>query len=174
MAREGPRPVRTAGAPSAAGARRLSLSRPAHLLALGFGTGLAPKAPGTAGTLAGVLLYVPLQHLSLAFYAAVVCGLFALGVWVCRVSARDLGVHDHPSIVWDEVVGYLVTMTAAAPGWVWVAAGFLLFRLFDILKPWPIRSVDRQLAGGMGIMLDDVLAGVYAGLCLHGLAFLAA
>ena len=72
------------------------------------------------------------------------------------------------------VTGYLVTMTAAAPGWVWVAAGFLLFRLFDILKPWPIRSVDRQVAGGMGIMLDDVLAGVYAGLCLYGLAFLAA
>jgi phosphatidylglycerophosphatase A len=173
MAHDDSRDV-TPDAPSVAGARRLSLVRPAHLLALGFGTGLAPKAPGTAGTLVGVLLYLPLGHLNLVIYTAAVCGLFALGVWVCRVTARDLGVHDHPSIVWDEVVGYLVTMTAAAPGWVWVAVGFLLFRLFDILKPWPIRSVDRGLAGGLGIMLDDVLAGVYAGLCLYGLALLSA
>jgi len=131
---------------------------------------VVPVAPGTAGTLAGVLLYLPLQHLSLVVYAAVVCGLFALGVWVCRVTARDLGVHDHPSIVWDEVVGYLVTMTLAPAGWPWIATGFVLFRFFDVLKPWPIRWCDRQVRGGFGIMLDDLIAGAFAASVLQLLA----
>ena len=92
---------------------------------------------------------------------------FALGVWICDRTARDLGVHDHPAIVWDEVIGYFVTMITAPPGWVWIVAGFALFRLFDILKPWPIRWIDRHVHGGVGIMLDDVLAGVFAWLSMQ-------
>lgn len=145
---------------------------PIHFLALGFGSGCAPKAPGTFGTLAAIPLYLPLQHLSLGYYVGMVIATFLLGVWVCGRTSRDLGVHDHPSIVWDEVVGYFVTMLAAPTGWLWIVLGFGLFRLFDILKPWPIRVVDKRVAGGFGIMFDDVLAGVYAWLVLQGLAIL--
>ena len=88
--------------------------------------------------------------------------LLVLGVWLCGATARALAVHDHPAIVWDEIVGYLVTMTAAPAGWVWVILGFAVFRLFDIVKPWPIRLADKRVPGGFGIMFDDVLAGLYA------------
>ncbi len=99
---------------------------------------------------------------------------FVLGVWICDRAARDLGVHDHPAIVWDEVIGYFVTMIAAPPGWLWIAVGFVLFRLFDILKPWPIRQADQQVGGGFGIMFDDLLAAGYAWLCLQGMIYGAA
>lgn len=138
------------------------LLRPVHLLALGFGTGLSPRAPGTAGTLIGVLFYLALQHLPPVYYIGVIVVLFALGVWICGRSASELGVHDHPAIVWDEIVGYLVTMIAAPAGWAWVVLGFVLFRLFDIWKPWPIRWLDRRVQGGLGIMIDDVIAGIFA------------
>lgn len=140
---------------------------PVHFLAFGCGAGAAPVAPGTFGTLVAVPLYWLLQGMHLPTYLALLTLLFAAGVWLCEVTARDLGVHDHPGIVWDEVVGYLLTMTAAPPGWAWIVVGFLLFRLFDIWKPWPIRYCDRQLGGGLGIMLDDVLAGLYAWLVLQ-------
>ncbi len=146
---------------------RPRLTRPAHWLAFGLGAGLAPRAPGTFGTLAAVPLYLALAGLPLPAYLVLIVALFAWGVWLCGVTARDLGVHDHPGIVWDEVVGYLVTMTAAPPGWGAVVAGFVLFRLFDILKPWPIGALDRRLTGGLGIMADDLLAGVFAALVLH-------
>lgn len=138
------------------------LRHPVHLLALGFGTGLSPRAPGTAGTLVGVMLYLGLQHLPLVYYIGITLILFAAGVWICNEAARRLGVHDHPAIVWDEVVGYLVAMIAAPAGWAWILLGFVLFRLFDIWKPWPIGWLDRRVRGGLGIMLDDVLAGVFA------------
>ncbi len=141
---------------------RPRLSRPVHWLAFGLGAGLAPKAPGTFGTLAAVPLYLLLAPLPLPAYLAVVAVLALLGIGVCGRTARDLGVHDHPGIVWDEVVGYLLTMSAAPPGWGWVLAGFVLFRLFDILKPWPIGWLDRRIGGGLGIMLDDLLAGALA------------
>jgi phosphatidylglycerophosphatase A len=142
------------------------LRNPVQLLAFGFGSGLAPKAPGTCGTLAAVPLFLLLSQGPLAFYLGFLLVAFAAGVYWCGRAARELGVHDHPGIVWDEVVGFLITMLAAPRGWVWLAAGFLLFRLFDILKPWPIRWVDRRVQGGLGIMLDDVLAGIGAALAL--------
>ena len=137
------------------------LAGPANFLALGAGSGLAPVAPGTFGTLVGipVLLLMPTAP---AGYAVVLLALFALGVWCCDACARNLGVHDHPAIVFDEVVGYLVTMAAAPRSIGFVVLGFALFRLFDILKPWPIGPIDRRVGGGFGIMADDVLAGVFA------------
>ena len=148
------------------------LARPHHLLAFGLGSGLAPRAPGTAGTLAAIPLYLSLSPLSLPLYVAVVVLVSVLGVWLCGATAREIGVHDHPGIVWDEWAGYLLTMTAAPPGWMWVLAGFVLFRLFDIVKPWPVGWADRRLGGGLGIMLDDILAGLLAAACLQGLVFL--
>jgi phosphatidylglycerophosphatase A len=103
-----------------------------------------------------------MQPLALMPYLAVVALLFLVGIPICAHTANRLGVHDHPGIVWDEIVGYLVTMAFAPAGWLWVAAGFVLFRLFDIVKPWPIRWCDRKVHGGFGIMLDDLLAGVFA------------
>lgn len=137
------------------------------LLACGFGTGAAAVAPGTFGTLIGIPVYWLMQTLSLSLYMLVLACLFVFGVWICERVARALQVHDHPGIVWDEVVGYLVTMMFAPPGWVWWVVGFVLFRIFDIFKPWPIRFFDLRMPGGLGIMFDDVLAGIYAALCLQ-------
>jgi phosphatidylglycerophosphatase A len=140
----------------------LRLRDPVHLLASGLGTGFAPRAPGTFGTAAGVPLYLALEPLGLGAYLAVTAALLVAGIWICARAADDLGQHDHPSIVFDEMIGYLVTMAAAPPGWGWVLAGFLLFRVIDILKPWPISVLDRRVTGGLGIMLDDVAAGAAA------------
>lgn len=140
-----------------------------HFLAFGFGAGRMPLAPGTFGTLAAVPLYLLLMGAPPPVYAVVVLGLFAGGVWLCRETERDLGVHDHPGIVWDEIVGYLITMFMAPAGWPWVVAGFLLFRLFDIWKPFPIRQIERRIRGGLGNMLDDALAGLYAWAALQGI-----
>jgi phosphatidylglycerophosphatase A len=140
--------------------------RPVHLLAFGLGTGAAPFAPGTFGTLLGIPLYLALQSLSLPIYVALCAVLFIVGVVLCHITARDLNVHDHPGIVFDEIVGYLVTMIGAPHGWPWIVAGFLLFRLFDIWKPWPVRVADRGVGGGFGIMLDDLLAAGYAALAM--------
>jgi phosphatidylglycerophosphatase A len=141
---------------------------PIHILAFGLGSGLAPVAPGTFGTLVAVPIYLGLiQVAGLWGYLAVVAAMAILGIWICHASSRDLGVHDHPGIVWDEIVGYLLTMAAAPAGWLWVVLGFVLFRFFDILKPWPIAWADRRVSGGLGIMLDDVLAAVYAWLVLR-------
>lgn len=154
---------------------RPDLSHPAHLLAFGFGSGLSPWAPGTMGTLVATLIYLPLSLLSFEGYALVTLAVIVVGIWICGWSARQLGVHDHPGIVWDEIAGYLVTMLAAPAGLVWMLAGFVLFRLFDILKPWPISWLDRRVGGGLGIMLDDVVAGLAAMACLQLLtAFLGA
>lgn len=138
----------------------------ANFFALGFGLGLAPKAPGTFGTLLGLplLMVMPAQ---LGSYLLVVLVLFAFGVWCCDVCTRYLGVHDHGAIVWDEVVGYLITMVALPVSWPWMLAGFVVFRFFDIIKPWPISWLDRRVHGGLGIMVDDVLAGVFAAITLQ-------
>lgn len=143
------------------------LRNPIHLLAFGFGSGLAPVAPGTFGTLAAVPLYLLLAHLPLAVYALVLIGAFGLGVWICAKTAHDLGVHDHGGIVWDEFVGLWITLFAAPPQWWWIVAGFFLFRLFDIWKPFPISWLDRHVKGGLGIMLDDAVAGTFAWLTLQ-------
>jgi len=138
------------------------LRDPVLFLAFGFGSGLAPKAPGTAGTLAAVPLYLLLTPLSAPGYLAVVLAVALAGIWICGRASAKLGTHDHPGIVWDEFAGYLVTMIPASGSWISLVAGFALFRLFDIWKPWPIRVADKKVGGGFGIMLDDLLAGVPA------------
>jgi phosphatidylglycerophosphatase A len=146
---------------------KLSLANPVHFLALGFGSGLAAKAPGTFGTLAAIPLYLLMTHLSLPLYLGITV-LFAIaGIYICGKAAKDMGVHDHGAIVWDEVVGLLITMAAAPTGLIWLALGFGLFRFFDIVKPWPIRWLDAKIHGGFGIMIDDVLAGVFAFISLQ-------
>ncbi|NLJ12273.1 MAG: phosphatidylglycerophosphatase A [Gammaproteobacteria bacterium] len=140
-----------------------------HFLAFGFGTGLARKAPGTWGTLAG-LAVMPLIYLLPLWLGLVVIVLAAIfGVWLCGQVAEDLGVHDHGGIVWDEMVGVWITLIFLPNAWQWWILGFLLFRFFDILKPWPISLLDRNLGGGLGIMLDDVLAGIFAAVLLYAL-----
>lgn len=145
---------------------------PVHFLAFGLGSGAVPKAPGTFGTLAAVPLWYLLAQTPLTIYLLLVLLAFVIGIWLCGRTSRDLGVHDHGGIVWDEFVGYWITMIAVPVDWVWAVAGFILFRLFDILKPWPIGPVDKRVHGGLGIMLDDVLAGIMAAAVLHGLIWL--
>lgn len=147
------------------------LRSPTMLLAFGFGSGLAPKAPGTFGTLMAIPFWWLLQGLSPAWYLAVVAAAAVLGCYLCGAASRKLGVHDHGGIVWDEMVGYWLTMFMAPAGWVWALYGFVLFRLFDIAKPQPIGWADRRVHGGIGIMLDDILAAVYAALVLQVTAY---
>ena len=138
------------------------LRDPIHLLAFGFGSGLAPRAPGTFGTLIAVPIVLGVMQFGFGVHLAFTVIAAAAGIWICGESARRLGVHDHPGIVWDEITGFSVTMLAAPPDWRWLAGGFVLFRVFDILKPWPIREADHSLSGGLGIMLDDIIAGIFA------------
>jgi len=137
------------------------------MLSLGLGTGLLPRAPGTWGSLLAVPLFIVLHPYGQAVFIASVAALFVIGVYLSGRTARALGVHDHQAIVIDEVAGMLVTWIAVEPGWATIAAGFLLFRLFDILKPWPIRRIDQSLSGGAGIMLDDLVAGLMAAAVLQ-------
>ena len=151
------------------GPERLSASllrQPVHFLALGFGAGLVPRAPGTAGTLVAVLPAWLIAPCPLPLRAALVLALFGLGVWVCGESARRLGTHDHPAIVLDEVVGFLAACLVLPAHPLWLPVAFVLFRFFDIAKPWPIRDLDHRLHGGVGIMLDDLVAALYAAACL--------
>lgn len=148
-------------------APRPVLRNPVHLLAFGFGSGLAPKAPGTFGTLAAIPFFLLLQQLPLAAYALALVLAFGLGIWICEKTAHDLGVHDHGGIVWDEFVGLWITLFVAPPGWWWIVVGFLLFRFFDIVKPFPISWLDRRVTGGLGIMIDDAVAGSFAWFCLQ-------
>lgn len=150
--------------PAAIAPRRLR--DPVLLCATGFGTGLVPLAPGTAGTLPGLLFAWLLWPLPWGWRVAAVAAVILFGLWLCGAAARRLGVHDHPGIVWDEIAGVMLALQFVPAHWIWLVAGFLLFRLFDVWKPWPIRLADRRLAGGAGIMLDDLLAGLYAGGCL--------
>lgn len=143
------------------------LRSPMQFLAFGFGSGLSPKAPGTAGTLLAVPLYLLISQWDLLSYTALVVLAAGLGIWICGVASRQLQVHDHPGIVWDEFVGYWITMWAIPADWVWIVAGFLVFRVYDILKPWPISVLDRKVGGGFGIMIDDIVAGFMACLTLH-------
>ncbi len=145
------------------------LKCPVCLLAFGFGAGLAPKAPGTFGTLAAIPFWLAASSLPLSAYLAVTLLMFLGGVWLCGRCEEILGMQDHSGIVWDEFAGLFITLAAAPVSWGAVGAGFLLFRLFDVLKPWPIGWLDRSVHGGLGIMLDDALAGVFAWVCLFAL-----
>ncbi|TBR37568.1 phosphatidylglycerophosphatase A [Marinomonas agarivorans] len=144
---------------------------PVHFFAFGFGSGAAPLAPGTFGTIAAIPLYLLMQELNAYWYFSLIVITFLLGVYLCGKTAKDLGVHDHSGIVWDEFVGYWVTMWLAPTGWHYILIGFILFRLFDIWKPWPISWVDKKVHGGLGIMLDDVLAGIFAFAVLQGVSY---
>jgi phosphatidylglycerophosphatase A len=144
------------------------LLQPVHFLAFGFGAGLAPVAPGTFGTAIAIPIVLVLQHFGFVVHVAFAIAAILAGIYVCGESARRMDVHDHPGIVWDEITGYTVTMLAAPSHWSWLLAGFVLFRFFDIAKPWPIREADHSLPGGLGIMLDDVIAGVFAAAILFG------
>ena len=142
---------------------RFLVSHPAHFIALGFGAGLAPRAPGTFGTLAALALYhllaLALPAIAVAFLAI---PLFFVGAWACGVTERDLGEHDHGAMVIDEIVAFL-PLAAVASASLWLqAVAFLLFRLFDVWKPYPIRLVESNVKGGIGAMLDDLMAGAYA------------
>lgn len=138
------------------------LKNPIHFVALGLGSGLMPKAPGTFGTLVAVPLFYLLSAFDLYVYLLAVVAVTALGIYACGYTSRSLGVHDHPGIVIDEVAGYLVTMIAMPANLTSMLLGFILFRFFDILKPWPISWLDRKVSGGFGIMVDDLLAGFFA------------
>ena len=150
--------------------KRLTLAllrHPVHLLSFGFGSGYAPFAPGTFGTLVAVPVFMWLSQFSTVQYVVIVAVMFTAGIWFCNQTSQTLGVHDHKAIVWDEIVGYLITMLLITPSWLNICAGFALFRLFDIWKPWPINLLDKNVHGGLGIMLDDVLAGFFAWLVLQ-------
>ncbi|NOS87697.1 MAG: phosphatidylglycerophosphatase A [Methylococcaceae bacterium] len=142
---------------------RQILSDPVLFLAFGFGSGLAKKAPGTFGTLAAVPLYLLIVQLGLGFYSLFTVMITVIGIWICGRAADKLGEHDFGGIVWDEIAGLLITLWLVPFSWMNLFAGFVLFRFFDILKPWPIKWLDQQVQGGLGIMIDDVLAAVFAG-----------
>lgn len=147
-----------------------ALSHPAHFLALGFGTGLAPVAPGTVGTLLGFPLYKGLEWwlgpldtwTARLQFLAILAALFLVGVWACARTGRDLGVADHSAMNWDEIVAFTLVLLVTPAGWGWQTFAFFAFRFFDVVKPPPIRHVDRTVKGGFGVMLDDLLAAFYA------------
>jgi len=146
---------------------RLLFSHPAHFFSLGFGSGLVPKGPGTAGTLVGFPLFwllAPRMNGYLFMLLLVIA--FVVGVWMCGKTGRALGVEDHGGIVWDEIVAFMLVLFFTPQGIYWQLLAFVLFRFFDIVKPQPIRYFDKNLHGGLGVMFDDLLAAGYALLCI--------
>lgn len=145
------------------------LSNPLIFCAVGFGSGLLPKVPGTWGSVVALILYclLPLKSLSPWWYIAFIAASFLAGCLFCEAAAKAIGVPDHGSIVWDEFVGLWLTFFLLPIGWFWLAAGFMLFRFFDIFKPFPIGIIDQKIANGFGIMLDDLIAGIYAFITLQ-------
>jgi phosphatidylglycerophosphatase A len=137
------------------------LRDPTVLAAFGFGAGLAPWAPGTFGTLLAIPLWWIVSGTGLRMYLLLAAAGFVVGIWICNRATTALGEHDHPGIVIDEVVGYFAALVVVPPDLVWLALSFLVFRMFDIFKPWPINWLDRKVGGGLGIMLDDLIAGVF-------------
>ncbi|HET7330996.1 phosphatidylglycerophosphatase A [Dyella sp.] len=147
--------------------RRALLATPAGWLACGFGSGLAPVAQGTFGSLAAILPWLLLRQYSLSLNLAVIVIGFAVGIWACDIAGRALRVDDHRSLVWDEFIGqWIALLPALLASWWAIVLGFALFRLFDVWKPWPIRYLDRHLKGGLGVMADDVIAGIFAAVVL--------
>jgi phosphatidylglycerophosphatase A len=148
------------------------LRDPVHLLAFGFGMGLSPWAPGTFGTLLALPLAWLMMDWPIGARIAVVASVILGGIWICGASARRLGVHDHPAIVLDEIAAMLLIALVLPKEPVWFALAFISFRFFDIVKPWPIRDIDHRLQGGIGIMLDDLMAAVYSIVCLWLISYL--
>ena len=145
--------------------------KPALWIAFGFGTGFVPKAPGTAGTLLGIPLVIMISQTSIVLQVVILVVLFVLGCMVCQMAADWLGEQDPGAVVWDEVVGYCVAMAFLPATLTTVVVAFILFRLADIVKPWPISWFERRIAGGTGIMLDDLLAGVLTNIVIHGMIY---
>ncbi|NIO42677.1 MAG: phosphatidylglycerophosphatase A [Burkholderiales bacterium] len=146
---------------------RFVVAHPAHFVAFGFGAGLSPVAPGTMGTVVAFPVYYGLASV---FSDAVLLGSIALalliGIWVCQVTGRHLGVHDHSGMVWDEIAAFMLVLYFIPAYPIWWAFAFLLFRIFDIFKPPPIRRLDQKIRNGFGVMLDDVVAAFYTLICL--------
>lgn len=151
---------------------KLLLAHPAHFFGLGFGTGLARKAPGTFGTLIGLPLFLLIAQLNFQTQLAIIGGLFLAGIYFCEKTGKALGVADHGGIVWDEIVAMMLVLTITPLQWQWWAVAFILFRLFDIWKPAPIRQCDATIKGGLGVMLDDILAAIYTIISLKVLLWL--
>lgn len=152
--------------------RHFLFAHPAHLVALGFGSGLAKKAPGTFGTMVGLPLFAALMVTPELAHYVVIALLFVVGIPICTRTGTALGVADHGSIVWDEIVAMMLVLEFTPLSWQWWLAAFALFRLFDIWKPFPIRQCDAQLKGGFGVMFDDLLAAIYAIASLKALQWL--
>ena len=145
---------------------RAVMTDPVNFLAFGFGTGLAPFAPGTFGSIPGLVLFWLTMDFGLYVQLGIAVSMTLVGIWICGESARRIGVHDHGGIVWDEIVGMYVTLIMAPVSIVGFVLAFILFRVMDIVKPWPIRDLDHSIHGGLGIMLDDLVAALYAALLL--------
>ena len=145
---------------------RTVFTDPVHFLAFGFGTGLAPFAPGTFGSIPGVILFWLTLDFGLYVQLGIAVAIALAGIWICGESARRIGVHDNGGIVWDEIVGMYVTLLVAPVTVVGFVLAFVFFRIMDIVKPWPIRDLDHSIHGGLGIMLDDLAAALYAALLL--------
>jgi len=141
--------------------RKVALGTPSGLLAFGFGSGLSPFAPGTMGTVVAIPFAVAMKLMPLVGFWVVLLLMFFAGIEICTRVSRKLGVHDHGGIVWDEIVGYCLAIAFVPLQWQWFLAAFVIFRFFDIYKPWPIRQLDRKVSGGLGIMIDDVVAGIF-------------
>ena len=149
------------------------LKNPLHCLSLGFGCGLSPSAPGTVGTLLGVVIYLLIMDLPILFYLSVMLAVIGIAAGVSEYTGDVLGGRDHRAIVIDEVAGFLVACISLPPSWLYLILAFILFRIFDIAKPWPISFVDQRIKGGVGIVGDDLLAGLYTLLCIQLLVFMA-
>ncbi len=145
------------------------LSHPIHFLSLGFGSGLAKKAPGTFGTLVGMPLFLLITNCSVIVQLLIIAALFVIGIYFCAFTGKAIGIVDHGSIVWDEIVAIMLVLTFTPYQWQWWLAAFLLFRLFDIWKPYPIRQLEAKFKNGFGVMFDDLLAAIYAIFCLQAL-----
>ena len=148
------------------------ISKPGNILAFGFGSGLSSIAPGTVGTVVAIPIYLAIVSINELILPAVVLIALVVGIKICGDAAASLQTHDHPGIVWDEIVGYWITMLFIPVTFLSIAIGFLLFRFFDIVKPWPIKWADQKVSGGLGIMLDDVIAGIMANIVLQALILL--
>lgn len=152
--------------------REVALKTVPGFFAYGFGSGLAPFAPGTFGTLAAIPFAVALKFLSVPLQLAIIATAFFVGIYLCEISGRRAGRKDPGGIVWDEMVAYWLTVVFLPFHWGWLLAAFVVFRVFDIFKPWPIPIIERRFRGGLGVMLDDIIAAGYAMLVLHGAAWL--
>ncbi len=145
---------------------------PIHFIACGFGAGAMPIMPGTFGTLIAIPIYLLFAPLASPIYIGIVVAMFLLGIWLCEVTGKDFNVPDHGAMVWDEIVGFLLVMIYVPTTWYTILIGFVLFRLFDIIKPPPIKWLDQKIKGGFGVMLDDVVAAVFAWIILQALLWL--